>query len=377
MNQRGKLETIAPTFPSVALPQAPAVTEPPATVSVAHPPARAEVTKRGDESIKIDIKRTSVGLFSLSTLMVLLPGWVTSLVGHLVVIVLLAVIAVSAEDREAALQLDALMFEATTIDDADVHIEQSYSEVKAELLNLDVAAMNSEASKESIEPVHDEGMAVSLMDGLGEGIGMEAMAASGLTPVNKQDTGGVVGETEGSSTQFFGTEAKGDRFVFIIDASGSMSEAFLWQRAVTELGKSLEKLGKEQKVMVLLYNSQTIPMFNGDPEKLEMVPVSFKFRKALGQWLQQQQPFGKTMPAHALSFGLSLDPDAIFLLSDGQITDNSLQVLAALNRNRETEDGGSKGKVPVHTISLGPNELGVIVMQTIAANNDGQFTRVR
>ena len=143
MNQRGKLETIAPAFSSPALPQAPAVAEQPATVPVAHPSARAEATEQvgSDESIKIDVKRTSVGLFSLSSLMMLLPGWVTSLVGHLVMIVLLAAIVVSAEDREAALQLDAVILEATEVDDADVHIEQSFSEVEAELLNLDVAAM--------------------------------------------------------------------------------------------------------------------------------------------------------------------------------------------------------------------------------------------
>ena len=43
---------------------------------------------------------------------------------------------------------------------------------------------------------------------------------------------------------------------------------------------------------------------------------------------------------------------------------------------RETEEG-SQGKVPVHTIALGPSELGVRLLKQIAENNGGKFTRVR
>lgn len=361
MNQRRKLETIAPRLSPVANSQAPVV---PKGLSAPSP-------------VKIDTKRTSVGLFSLSYLLSWLPGWAASFVGHLLMIALLAVVLTSTQDKEAALEIDAVILEASEVDEEEIRIQRPDSEAETELLNFDVAALSSEASEESIEPIHDDGMSVSLLDGLGDGIGMEAMAASGLTPIDSNARGGLQSEASGSTTEFFGTEASGDRFVFVIDCSGSMSELFLWERAVTELGKSLEKLSEEHHVMVLLYNSQTIPMFNGDPEKLEMLPVTFKFRKALGEWLGQQKPFGKTKPAHALSYSLTLNPDAIFLLSDGQIADNSLQVLAALNLPRQSEEGGTEGKVPVHTISLGPNELGVVVMQMIAADNEGEFTRVR
>ena len=212
---------------------------------------------------------------------------------------------------------------ASTDIDQQVTIEQQTSESETELLSTDVAAMNSEAAKAPVELVRDEGFSVSLLEGLGDGIGTEAMSSSGLTPVSSSAGGGAESGGDGSGTQFFGAEANGDRFVFVIDASGSMSTGFLWERAVMELGKSLKNLDEEKKVMVLLYNSQTIPMFNTDPAKLKMLPVSYKFRAALGTWLSQQIPNGKTQPAHALSYGLSLDPDAIFLLSDGQITDNS------------------------------------------------------
>ena len=55
------------------------------------------------------------------------------------------------------------------------------------------------------------------------------------------------------------------------------------------------------------------------------------------------------------------------------LADNSIQVLAKHNRIRG-EKNRKVVKVPIHTVSLGPNALGAEVMKIIADNNDGEFT---
>lgn len=389
MSQPGKLDTIAPSVRSAAV-----VTPSGASTGAASTATGFGIAPKPDgvaphvssdrpaplessEPIRIDVKKSTtagVGFFTLQNLLSLLPGWSVSFAGHAVLLVLLTVIATSPLKNKSALRLDGFLVDATEFAD-EAEYEREFVE-ETELLNVDVAALNSEASRETTDIVRDEGFKVSLLEGLGEGIGMEAMANSGLTPLEVADEGGVQSKNDGSSTQFFGTQATGNRFVFIIDASGSMSEGFLWSRAIRELVKSIGKLSEKQKAVVLLYNSHTFPMFNTPPEKLDMVPVTKDFKRALVRWLRNQIPNGRTMPAHALSYGLSLEPDAIFLLSDGKLNDNSFQVLASENPAKDPESG-DLSKVPVHTISLGPNQLGIQLMKQIADTNNGEFRWVK
>jgi len=387
MSRIGKLETIAPTLRRAAV-MAPAVDSTiaaPATLSEtpsAGPTSTVQIVSSlavpvdPSEPIEIDnSKALGAGLISVHSLLCWLPSWSISLIGHVTLIILLTAITTGSIGNEPGLFLDGGVLKKDEIADT-IEYEREKNEVETELLNIDVAALNSEASKDTAEVVTEHGVQVSLLEGDGSGFGMKDMADTGLTPVESEEEGLVAGKNEGKTTQFFGTEASGNRFVFIIDASGSMSEGFLWQRAVIELGKSLGKLDENQEVMVLLYNSHTLPMFNTVPAELKMLPVTDKFRVALGEWLTRQAPFGKTMPAHALKYGLSLRPDAIFLLSDGVLNDNSFEMLTEINRDHKTS-AGEFNKVPIHTISLGPDELGVQLMRLIAETNDGDFVRVR
>jgi hypothetical protein len=70
---------------------------------------------------------------------------------------------------------------------------------------------------------------------------------------------------------------------------------------------------------------------------------------------------------------LILDPDAIFLLSDGELQDNTVSLLRVWNVDRE-DSYGAHSKIPIHTISLGPPGGGQRMMKRIAEDNDGEFT---
>lgn len=330
-------------------------------------------------TIEISMDRTastSVAAFSMQHLMTLLPGWSISLAGHGAALILLAVIATSPIYDAAALRLDGLMVDANELGEVE-DIRNEIDIQESDLLTIDVAALNSEASDLTSEIVREEGIEVSLLEGLSDGIGMEAMANTGLTPVPTADDGGIQGKTEGNSTQFFGTEATGTRFVFVIDGSGSMTQGVRWRQAVREVEKSIGKLNENQQAMVLVYNFHTYPMFNTPPKDLKLLPVTDRFKKALSEWLGNVTPIGGTRPAHALEYSLSLKPDAIFFLSDGLLADNSVQVLARKNKARDSAKEGDEGKVPIHAVSLGPDEAGAEIMKLIAENNEGQFNWVR
>lgn len=385
MNQPGKLDTISPSLRQAAA----AGKSSPATTSAAPPNQKgngslgAEVSISTDrvtaapspDAINIsldDSAKASVAFFSLQHLLTVMPGWLFSFVGHVALLVLLTVIATSPLLDDTALQLDGLMLDAGAVPDTEEMLPDT-DMTEMNLLNVDVAALNSEASANKTEIIRDDGFEVSLLEGLADGIGLDAMAETGLTPLPSADEGGISGNPNGSSTQFFGTNAVGNRFVFIIDASDSMNEGFRWHQAVRELEASIDKLGKDQKALVLLYNFQTYPMFNTPPKDLKLLPVTEDFKKRLSQWLATQVPIGGTRPAFALEYSLTLDPDAIFLLSDGMLADNSIQILAKHNKIRG-EKNRKVTKVPIHTVSLGPNKLGAELMKIIADNNGGEFT---
>ena len=91
-------------------------------------------------------------------------------------------------------------------------------------------------------------------------------------------------------------------------------------------------------------------------------------------WLRSQTPSGGTYPRQALSLSLAAQPDAIFLLSDGEIQDNSEAFLSANNVNMVNGKGENQ-RISVHTIAL-LSTFGQRTLKKIADQNEGTFTRV-
>lgn len=89
-----------------------------------------------------------------------------------------------------------------------------------------------------------------------------------------EDTSSVLGGS------FFGIRAEGQRFVYVVDCSGSMTGA-PYDRATQELVRSLAALAKTQEFFVILYSDDSYPMF--------MPKISHKFAKASDQAIEQVQ----------------------------------------------------------------------------------------
>ncbi len=174
----------------------------------------------------------------------------------------------------------------------------------------------------------------------------------------------------GRGASFFGSRAYGDRFVYVMDSSSSMTGP-RWSAACTQLLKSIEQLEPNQEFFVICFDYQTTFLFNLPPHRIKYVVKTDKSSRAVRNWLASRTLGKATMPGEALQVALQLNPDAIFLLSDGEIQDQSVLMLQMLN----AADSTSR-QIPIHTISLFSRE-GWWALQKIAADNGGTFTPVQ
>lgn len=177
-----------------------------------------------------------------------------------------------------------------------------------------------------------------------------------------------------SKATFFGAEAHGNRFVFVIDSSGSMSGP-RWQALCRELIRALQSLSPDQEFFIISFDSAAHPMFGLVPQRGAFLnPTPDNVANVLN-WLVGFQLGGKTYPSSAVGMAMRLEPDAIFLLSDGEISDTTIQDLRFWNHKND-QKGNVKTLIPIHTVLL-HSEIGFVALQTIANENSGTFTPVR
>jgi len=168
---------------------------------------------------------------------------------------------------------------------------------------------------------------------------------------------------------FFGSYAQGDRFVFVLDSSRSM-KGDRWTYACNQLIDSLNGLKPGQEFFVICFDMETSFLFNASPQRIKFSVIDTSVVPRVRNWLRSRTLGPATMPAEALRYALELNPDAVFLLSDGELQDESLLMLRVLN-NRQ----GPSRQIPIHTIHLFSQE-GRFTLQQIAMENGGSFTPV-
>lgn len=164
----------------------------------------------------------------------------------------------------------------------------------------------------------------------------------------------------GAGSGFFGVRAAGRKFVYVVDASGSM-EGRRFRRARYELTNSIRKLRSHQQFYVIFYNydAHTMPMS-------ELVPASKDNLEKVREWIRQFRPVGPTFPGNALHKALELEPDAIYFLSDGMFDADVIEATRRANAS----------KIAIHTICF-EDRIGEPVLQVLAAQNGGKYRFVR
>jgi hypothetical protein len=156
---------------------------------------------------------------------------------------------------------------------------------------------------------------------------------------------------------FFGLKAKGQRFVYVVDCSGSMLDEARLARAKDELRRSVWRLQPPQQFKVIFYNDEPIPMPGDLPRSADLTSKS-----QLLAWLRLIEPDGGTEPRGALAQALALRPDAVFLLSDGEFPEGTVEAVARSNRR----------KVPIHCVDLSGGAAGD-QLRRIAHDSGGRY----
>lgn len=182
-----------------------------------------------------------------------------------------------------------------------------------------------------------------------------AGVASPLAPVSDArdvvKSGGVrtPGEMIASGTPgaaFMGVEDKGTRIVFVIDCSGSMSEHGAMRVAKSALVSSLQALDSTQQFQVVFFNEQAVPLrLKGENKPILYFATNILRTQAL-QSISAQQPNLGTDRDLAITTGLKLNPDVLFVLTDAGeplMSAKDLKKIADINR----------GKARIHTIEFG------------------------
>lgn len=160
---------------------------------------------------------------------------------------------------------------------------------------------------------------------------------------------------------FFGLRADGKRFVYVVDCSGSMTGP-PYQRATMELLSSIANLEKSQQFFIILFSTESYPMFHPLPSQ-EFLYATDDALKQTKVWLKGfSQGQGGTNPEPALEQALAMKPDAIFFLTDGAIPPTTPGTIRSSNGR----------KTPVHAIGF-VNRAGEDVLKQIADESRGQY----
>jgi hypothetical protein len=172
---------------------------------------------------------------------------------------------------------------------------------------------------------------------------------------------GAGGGGSGKGVGFFGTRARADTVVFVVDMSGSMNDGRRFDRAVDELIRSLNAMVPSQKFFVFFYNGVTYPMLEMRTAKL--MPATPGNRSKVIKWIKKLEPDGDTAPEEALVRSLRMKPQVIYFLTDGEIPDTTRDTVKKYN---------SDHKIVVHTIAF-VTEEGAEQLRGIAKDNRGKY----
>ncbi len=179
---------------------------------------------------------------------------------------------------------------------------------------------------------------------------------------------GEVATQEG--TEFFGVRAAGNHFVFVVDISKSMVGQ-RWRCARDELLNTVEQLKPHQSFYVVFFDGAPHPMFSDRQPELKLAKATPDNKKRLKMWMRKVSFGMVTDPLGSVQLAVSLKPDAIFLLSDGEFKHHTADFLRRENRV-EKERGQWQVETAVHTIGFQSQE-GQSSLQQIAAENSGQY----
>lgn len=163
-----------------------------------------------------------------------------------------------------------------------------------------------------------------------------------------------------TNAEFFGVEAKGRKFVYVVDVSSSMM-GDKFESARHELIESIGRLGDGQSFFIAFFNDTS----HYQPSKGFVPARSRRKKREISNWIMRAFPSGGTSPFEAIAFAIKLRPDAIYVLSDGEFDPSVNSKISLMNATPKTL---------IHTISFGTDAF---TLRDLASCNGGTYRHVR
>jgi len=148
---------------------------------------------------------------------------------------------------------------------------------------------------------------------------------------------GFGGDSGLGDARIWSVRARGKTFVYVIDFSGSI--IVVADRVRRELKRSVGQLGPQQMFDVVVYYGTAAP---GGQERMVVqsfapapVPADADNKRRFFAWIGGVRPQGPSDPLPAMRRALAMQPDALFLFSDGDFrVERPEQQIAAANTRR-------------------------------------------
>jgi hypothetical protein len=305
-----------------------------------------------------------------------LSAWSASVVVHGLLAAALSLVTITQVQPRAMMDLviapiavEELEFsenESAAPDGPGEQLEQTANDVGSEMIDPGEPTLGAEAGAGLVGDLTDD---VALVGGGGGGAESGPFGGrGGAGGLFGAGTGGLATFGSGlggaATAQFFGTRIEGRRIVFVLDNSGSMQAGRL-ETVIAELKRSVDALAENQEFYIIFYSDAAYPLFYPHGVDHYIRPTD-RNKRQLAAWLETVELCLGDAVIDALAAAISIEPDTVFLLSDGRIQgEKKMQFLL----------GAGGGEFPIHTIGVG---LGGATasrrnLQEIAASNRGDF----
>lgn len=178
------------------------------------------------------------------------------------------------------------------------------------------------------------------------------------------DAGALGAGGAGGAASFFGVEARGSRFAYVVDVSGSMGVGGKIQALKKELSRSIGALEENTSFSIALYSGSAWLL----GQRKGWVNASISGKKWAGKHIREIIPNGGTnpLPAFEILFQMSPKPEAIYFMTDGEFPAEVALEILRINGDY---------KIPIHCITF-VNRAAEAVMRQIASESGGTYNHV-
>lgn len=175
-------------------------------------------------------------------------------------------------------------------------------------------------------------------------------------------------------TSVFGAEGRGSKFVYVFDRSGSMNgfNGRPLAAAKQQLLESLAKLEHNHQFQIIFYNERA-EVFNPlSPQPPRLLFADEQGKRLAERFVQGISATGGSHHYDALRLAMQMQPDVVFLLTDGQENTPTAKQLEGILRQ------ASRAGTTIHCIEfgVGPPVARAPFLRYLASQTGGQYVYV-